>query len=80
MTLDRTIQLLSRAPGLDLLVQSEHEHKEYGTVRLDADGDVRSVMQDGYTIDRIQTTADGVGVAHVSKVIGLNYPTNHASQ
>ena len=74
------IGLLARAPGLDLLAHGEHEQKEHGTVKLDAYNDVRDLMTDGYNIDRIETSVDGIGIAHVSKVVGLNYPTNHASQ
>jgi hypothetical protein len=70
------IGLLARAPGLDLLAHGEHEQKEYGTVKLDAYNDVRDLMTDGYNIDRIQTSVDGIGTAHVSKVVGMNYPTS----
>jgi hypothetical protein len=70
------IGLLARAQGLDLLAHGEHEQKEYGTAKLDASNNVRDLMVDGYSIDRIETTTDGVGMAHVSKVVGMNYPTS----
>lgn len=71
---DKTLALLSRAPGLNLLRFEDFERRTSGVVNLDADLAVRDVLTQGYGVDRIETMPDGTARAHVSKVIGLNYP------
>jgi hypothetical protein len=72
---DKTLSLLSRAEGLNLLRFEDFERRTHGTLPLDATNDVRDALQQGYGVDRIETHLDGTGTAHVSKVVGLNYPT-----
>jgi hypothetical protein len=71
---DKTLALLSRAEGLNLLQFADFERRTHGVLPLDADNDVRNALQQGYGVDRIETLPDGTGRAHVSKVVGLNYP------
>lgn len=68
------LSLLQRTEGMHLLGYNEGLDKERGQASLGADSNFMGLVAEGYSIDRIETQADGTALAHCSRIVGLKYP------